>query len=287
MHLYLTTFLNHAFKIILLMFLTFFGACSTESDDPIKEESTISGLNDTGLTLYSQSFPSRATARLSTDPEPIALTITPDTNAPGQDADKGSDTNPENSDNDGSNGFRFTKLDNEGNALLNQATSYSDEKWQCVRDDNTGLIWEVKTQSGLQHFGNQFTWYEPDENINGGNAGEIGDNTPCFNDLEFCNTNAYITEINALNNGKGLCGSNSWRLPLREELRSIIDYSVTDGPMIDTSFFPNANPEDTWTSQTAYYNNQDGSQAWEMHFHTGESDAHNKNSVNVVVRLVH
>jgi len=277
-------FLINSIQItIAICFFSVFIGCSTESNNsPRTKETTVSSLNDTGLILYTQNF----STRLPTDPPPVALTLTPDTSAPGQDADKGSDTDSNNSDNDGIGGFQFTKLDSSGKALENQANSYSNEEWKCVKDENTGLTWEVKTRSGLQRFTHRYTWYEPNENINGGHTGEISDDTLC-DELTNCNTNAYIAAINALNNGKGLCNSNNWRLPLREELRSLIDYSVTSGPMIDTNFFPNTEATDTWTSQTSYYRTEDGISAWEVHFDTGQSEEHKKSASDVAVRLVH
>jgi len=269
--------------VISIYLITILNGCNSDSTKATHtSNSTLSRLNDTGITLYTQNFP----MRLETDPKPIALTLTPDTSAPGQDADTGSDTNSDNSNNDGIGGFQFTKLDSNGKALENQANHYSTEQWQCVKDEITGLTWEIKTLSGLQQNAHRYTWYEPNENINGGHAGEIGDNTIC-DELTNCNTNAYIAAINALNSGKGLCGINSWRLPLREELRSLIDYSVIDGPMIDTNFFPNTEATDTWTSQTSYYRSNDGISAWEVHFNKGYSEEHKKSANDVTVRLVH
>ncbi len=46
----------------------------------------------------------------------------------------------QNSNNDGRLGFSFTKLDANGQPLPNSATT-----WSCVKDNRTGLIWEVKT----------------------------------------------------------------------------------------------------------------------------------------------
>ena len=65
----------------------------------------------------------------------------------------------------GEAGFDFTKLDANGNALPASATS-----WDCVRDNVTGLIWEVKTTSGLRSWSNTYTWYDP--NSPDGNPGD-------------------------------------------------------------------------------------------------------------------
>ena len=271
-------------SIAILLLISSISACSPDSNDSSQAE-TLSNLNDTGVILYTQDFPPRAT----TDPAPTdLLTSTIDTSAPGQDADIGLDTELSNSNSDGIEGFQFSKLDVNGMPIANQTISYFQEKWHCVKDENTGLTWEVKTLSGFQQQGTPYTWYEPNESLNGGFAGEISDNgSPCYGELAQCNTHAYIAAINALNDGKGLCNSKKWRLPLRNELRTLLDYSVTSGAMIDTNFFPNTSLEDTWTSQTSFYNAEDGTRAWELHFDTGQSEEHRKISTSVTVRLVH
>ncbi|MDH5258751.1 MAG: DUF1566 domain-containing protein, partial [Gammaproteobacteria bacterium] len=84
-----------------------------------------------------------------------------------------------------------------------------------------------------------------------------------------------------------LCGLTNWRLPLREELRSIVHYGSITGTTIDSNYFPNTSNSDTWTSQTSLYRNTDGSEAWEIHFNTGYSESHEKTEENVHIRLVH
>jgi len=81
-------------------------------------------LNDTGITQC---------ADVSTN----GLSC-PVTNYPNQDAQHGRDVTA-NDDSDGHAGFSFTKLDTNGNELLANATD-----WSCVKDNVTGLIWEVK-----------------------------------------------------------------------------------------------------------------------------------------------
>ena len=47
----------------------------------------------------------------------------------------------------GDAGFDYTKLDSDGNEL-----SADQSSWTCVRDNHTGLVWEVKTtDGGTQH----------------------------------------------------------------------------------------------------------------------------------------
>ena len=62
-----------------------------------------------------------------------------------QDCSNGYDAS-QNDDMDGHAGFSFTRLDIHGNEWAG-----ADEKWSCVRDNITGLVWEVKTEDGSIH----------------------------------------------------------------------------------------------------------------------------------------
>lgn len=135
----------------------------------------------------------------------------------------------------GSAGFDFTKLDANGNPLPASAT-----EWSCVKDNHTGLIWEEKTTSGLRSMNYTYTWYNPDSNTNGGHPG-VQNGGSCSG--SSCDTHGYVQAVNA----QGLCGAHDWRMPAREELRSIVDYSRIS-PAIDTGYFPHTLSNWYWSA---------------------------------------
>jgi len=276
-------------KIALILSVASLIACEQTPDTvaPVEEKRLV--LNDTGMNLYTQELPQR----LPNDPKPEALTLTPDVTALTQDADLGNDRS-DGLNSNGAKGFVFIKMDALGNTLADQTANYTDNPWSCVKDEITGLIWEVKTSSGLQKGTNTYTWYNPDSTTNGNNAGTQVSDANCQGTLTNCNTHEYINTINQLNDGKGLCNLTNWRLPLREELRSLVDYSVSptsttssNNSMIDVNYFPNGLDTDNWSSQTEVDFDNTGSNAWVVHFDTGHATTHGKDKVLVVVRLVH
>lgn len=177
----------------------------------------------------------------------------------------------------GSAGFDFTKLDSSGNDLAATATA-----WSCVRDNVTGLVWEVKDDNGgLHDKDNTYTWYNSDSSTNGGDAGTQNGGT-CSGGGD-CDTAGLVTAVNAA----GLCGQNDWRVPAREELRSIVDYSRYN-PAIDTDYFPNTQYDSShdygryWSSSPASYNSY---VPWGVDFYAGGTYKGGKNSSRYV-RLV-
>ncbi len=144
---------------------------------------------------------------------------------------------------DGPLGYDFTKIDNEGNALPADASD-----WSCARDNVTGLLWEVKTESGLHAIGNLYSWYNPDDTTNGGVVGE-----PDGRDCEgsACDTHAFVATLNEQN----LCGRDDWRLPDWGDWFSVTGFD----PLKDTGYGDHfySGIEDTpsapgwWTSRIA------------------------------------
>lgn len=180
----------------------------------------------------------------------------------------------------GAAGFDFTKIANNGTALAAGAVlGANPTDWACTRDNTTGLVWEVKTTSGLRSNAHTYTWYATTNN--GGDAGSLGSNT-CGGTLsgynDQCNTANYVAAVNAA----GLCGATNWRLPTTRELLGIVHNGLTTGPMVDATYLPNTQNSWYWTSDTYTPNPPN---AWVVHFDYGNAGAGVKSNVNFV-RLV-
>lgn len=193
---------------------------------------------------------------------------------------------------DGRNGFSFTKLDATGNELSAGASNA-----KCIRDNVTGFIWELKTNDGGIHdMDHAYYWYSTASNNNGGNVGQIGeggllDDGPdiCFGytagqSSTFCNTQAFVNRVNQ----EELCGISSWKLPSREQLRSLVDYSVSSSlsqpkAKIDESFFPNTL---TNTRSNYWSSSPRGGASWGISFFTGQAGVVGRHQSSLV-RLVH
>jgi len=139
--------------------------------------------------------------------------------------------------------FDMTRLNQDGS--VNNGNDYAKQPWDCVRDNQSGLIWEVKkSEPGLQNINNTYSWYDSDQNTNGGWAGKANAGVCTGSD---CDTESYIKAINA----KKLCGFADWYLPSRYELNSIVDTSVLyPGPTIPKPFFPESLAGKYWTDTT-------------------------------------
>jgi hypothetical protein len=136
----------------------------------------------------------------------------------------------------------YTKLDAAGQPLEDQGSIYTIEPWTCVRDNVTNLVWEVKTiDGGLRDQGHTYSWHNPDPQQNGGAPG-TRNGGDCAGGAA-CDTHAYVAAVNE----EGLCGHSDWRMPTRNELRSIVDYRASF-PAIDANHFPNTVALSYWSA---------------------------------------
>lgn len=62
---------------------------------------------------------------------------------------------------------------------------------------------------------------------------------------------------------------SDWRLPNRNELQSLIDYTKTTAPLVNVTAFPNTSSASYWTSTTT---TQSISRAWNLSFANGRVD---------------
>ena len=205
--------------------------------------------------------------------------------SPGQDGQRGQDIISNNGQFEkagrGDVGFDFTRLD----AIGDEQDDIT-QPWSCVRDNTTGLVWEVKTNdTGLHGQGHDYSWFL-DEN-NGGYEGPAG-NAGLTCSIASCDTLSFVQAVNSA----GLCNFYDWRLPTYNELLSIVHFGIESGPLIDEEYFPftddgNSDPLWYWSSQP----NADGvaedeaQNAWAMDFLSGNDNFLNK-ATQVKVRLV-
>lgn len=139
--------------------------------------------------------------------------------------------------NDGHSAFSFLKVSASGAPLEEDASS-----WSCIKDNVTGLLWEVKTDDDALHDKEHtYSWYNDDPLSNGGSVG-IRNGGTCSNAAN-CDTQGFRDAVNAA----GLCGYNDWRLPTMAELHGLINYN-TLSPAIDSVFYPNTVSDFYWSA---------------------------------------
>lgn len=157
----------------------------------------------------------------------------------------------------GAAAFDFTKLGSDGLPLAVQNVAWSangnetaGSQWSCIRDNVTGLVWEIKTASGPHSFNNKVTW---------GNRNNL---------VATSNTEAY-------------CGITTWRVPSLAELLTIA-HNGRSNPAMDVPRFPNAKNQSYWTSDPV---SGVTANAWTVNFFSGIGNSKAKTS-NFQVRLI-
>ena len=191
----------------------------------------------------------------------------------------------------GSTHSDYTKLDAYGYELPNNAKS-----WDCVLDNRSGLIWEVKTDDGgARDKDNKYRW-------GGKGVRDValrryeGNNQRA--ELRWNGSGDRYDDWNKLvdaANSEQLCGFSDWRVPDLYQLASLVrcrggSYkNLDDGcsgsyqrPTIDTDYFPNAQSSWFWSSSP---NASAGGNAWGVDFYDG-NDGYGDRDSSTYVRLV-
>jgi PKD repeat protein len=196
-------------------------------------------LNDTGITASQCYGAGTDTLSLCSSAAAVALNAAQD-GMQGRDAVALTNTGI-----DGNLGFNFTKIGPSGETLPASATN-----WSCVKDNVTGLIWEIKTRDGgLRDWTKNYTQYDSTASTQIYNTSTGVLSYPTQADIDApSNTIAFKNAVNAV----GLCGANDWRLPSANELQSVVDYGPKNSiNSIDAQWFPNTQADRFWTG-TAY-----------------------------------
>jgi PKD repeat protein len=199
----------------------------------------------------------------------------------------------------GEAGFDYTRLAIDGQPLSIQDGQWSDAgnnangtRWDCVRDNVTGLVWEIKTRhdaTALRHYTATFSWYNTDNSRNGGSPGSdvSGNAAYCRGvaDAGKCNTQAYAAAVNALPVGQALCGYRDWRMPSKDELVSL-SHMGRVSPAIAVDHFPDissAHHMKMWSSSPLSF---DSRLAWFVNFSDGSTGYNEVKQSGLHVRLV-
>lgn len=141
------------------------------------------------------------------------------------------------------NSSRLVKIANDGTELPGTAVLGTNPKdWACTLDRTTGLVWEVKTTSGLRSQSNSYSWYSSET---AGSAIGSPSGGFCIADGR-CDTEKYIADVNSA----GLCGARDWRMPQAKELEVHFATRLST-PDVYAAFFPN-------TSSTYYWSGTPG-----------------------------
>lgn len=144
----------------------------------------------------------------------------------------------------------YTKLDTFGRELEDTAT-----QWAMVKDNVTGLVWEVKSDhEGMHYNENDYRWQTIQSEF-----------------LDWLNKSEFG-------------GYSDWRLPTIHELYTLVHHNAFDPNLkLNKSYFPNTKPESYWSSTTFSYNT---SHAWYVYFGSGVVYNTDKN-YREYVRAVH
>jgi len=142
---------------------------------------------------------------------------------------------------------RYVKVSQKGDWRLPEQ-----QRWSCILDRETGLLWETKSQGALRH-----AEYEYVQSGAGGRC-DGGD----------CTVERYLEQVNRA----ALCGRSDWRLPKRRELLRLVDHAYLDSiPSIDVRYFSHTQKGRYWSADQFEYSKK---HVWAVNFEDGFDRIH-------------
>ena len=158
----------------------------------------------------------------------------------------------------------------DGDVEAGNPLSYTDNGDGTITDNNTGLMWEKKDDSGGIHDkDNLYTWCVDVSPLNG----------ICDSGTDAMDGDMVTTFLATLNGG--FAGYTDWRIPNTKELQSILDYEV-GAPSVHAAFHQLATctgctdvtaatcsctaPSNHWSSTSYQFNSGN---AWHVDFFNG------------------
>lgn len=126
--------------------------------------------------------------------------------------------------------------------------------WACVEDKKTGLLWEVKSQNeNIQFASSTYSWRVGQQGVAKGGACARDQAGMPWVEYDGCDTEDLIQRLNEVK----LCGSNNWRLPSSQELRTIMfKHGFPGEQMMPFSVLPRIVYAPYWTADTTEFEGQ-------------------------------
>ena len=238
------------------------GSPSSAALTIVNDDASVALYNDTGITLCGNEANNSSTENCADSADGGGSPI-----PEGQDGDYGRDAEAQagslTKTGAGAAGFDFTRLNADGTDYTGSGV-YGSDPWACVRDNYTGLVWEVKTDDGGVH--------DKDTTYKWGGVGAQQYGSEYYDDWDALVNGA---------NGASLCGFKDWRAPTANELLGLASLDRVN-PAIDADYFPNTRTSRFWS--TSPYSGDD-SMAWYIGFDNGFTYRQSR-STAYYVRLV-
>lgn len=130
--------------------------------------------------------------------------------------------------------YRFVKLNSHGHAISNEQGP-----WHCVYDRKLEVAWLVgrDDESPFDSYWS-YSWFDEEQHKG------VKERGSCYFNKPGCDTRHIQQQAIK----RKICNLSNWRLPNAEELIALVQTPTkSNGPFIQSAFFPNIQKGDYWT----------------------------------------